>query len=1455
MNQQMNNLMGLPPPPPPPPPPTTRYITGAATGIFLPPPPPPPGTLPGHFGRAYDGRPSISIPPPPPGQPGQPAPYNPQLHAQMAAGQTMGMGPPRTISNELGATYIPSGNDPFGEGVGIPGFGPLDSALTLNSPSSWPIQHPFSDSTLNTPLDDPNLRDRVYPVNNGASNANTNSNGNNANNNNRATSIASTTLTSNIPPEMSAQWPLDTVLIWLAKHQFSQDWQETFKALNIHGAQFLELGSGINGRGSAGMMHKQVYPRLNQECNSRGFEYDPQREREEGKRMRRLIRTILNGRNIDALQLVPEHSKKETALSSAGADPADSPGTPSFNNASRRFSQTRSTTLPTPTSAPSLESQQRQAFKQMSIDNVVRHSPHASESSEAGLGLGTSPRPQQGGFVAYNSSQPKSPGSVQFGHASRNSVDSISSSAANRGSMMPTESSSSMSRPSPRSTFEFSDLDDMSSQTPASAKSKHSFWSRKKKQEEGANDSPAELESPESRFSEPKLHLNTSLNVSDTNLIRPGSSFGSQDKTGFASHSMSKRVSSVRTYVLATMDFWNYRMCDITEAETATAIRQALCANLGLGDYQNAAIHVTQLGRFEHTNPLGDQELLTQKRVKADATGSLKFFVVPNGAAAAALSTTTALTGVPAALSPGLLPPGSDEESIRRGRSTSSPPTSRINDPRASIDEQVGITSTLSNEYREEMERKGREYWEKRRNANSKESPTGPGIIGRNVDFDQPRGSPFDEKKPELFPQRKPPAPPSDPSATLTKVNSLRRPSHHSRTSNGSSDGIPTPRFPPDADNGKKARLAAPSGGIGAALVGVGRNLGAVGQLAASGARGVSPSRSVPVLNSNKSEGWNAQSPDKGSSPNGFQHRSTFPSQPSQRRKGSHASESDIRDANVRFSPPKPRPKPTPVRSNSDDDSDDGLFAIPLAKRKNNAQANAAANGHSKRPSLTVNTNNRKSKHLSVSFSSPQKAMFAEDADGSSGVSRRPPGTPRSDGWESDDRDAKLNRRKSFIEKDVWANRPPTDALLNNLDDFFPNLDLDEPVLDEGELAQSPIAEVDEPPEGGPSSSAHPPMPLGAPPIPPSRHSFLYNDGDTLGSDESTLKANDRANSVAKRSIRKSGGLGRMKSIREVARGAQEANKRFNSISRTTSTNGAAGGILRRKSTKMFNAHIVQIRPDQRGSILPQIPQDTLPKLPKRQTTFRWFKGQLIGKGTYGRVYLGMNATTGEFLAVKEVEVNPKAAQGDKQKIKEMVAALDGEIDTMQHLDHVNIVQYLGCERKETSISIFLEYISGGSIGSCLRKHGKFEETVVASFTRQILSGLSYLHREGILHRDLKADNILLDLDGTCKISDFGISKKSDNIYGNDKSNNMQGSVFWMAPEVIRSQGEGYSAKVDIWSLGCVVVEMFAGKRPWAKEEAVGAIYKIANGERPPDPEDAEIGPAAVAFMADCFQV
>ena len=585
--------------------------------------------------------------------------------------------------------------------------------------------------------------------------------------------------------------------------------------------------------------------------------------------------------------------------------------------------------------------------------------------------------------------------------------------------------------------------------------------------------------------------------------------------------------------------------------------------------------------------------------------------------------------------------------------------------------------------------------------------------------------------------------------------------------------------------------------------------------------------------------------------------------------------------------------KPAIIEQDSDEDSDDGLFARPLAKSEAKAKSDKKAaqvlgtaqsqlpgrsdSRNQPRPQVTSDSTARAQKVKSVSFAEPDRPLIPSldpsisELEGNKrlGIANMERlvsdgGLTVPDSVRSLDNKSDLRRRDSFARDDVWANRPPTEALLENLDAYFPNVDLDQPVFEDqlGSPPTSPATATDQNPmDLIPESLAqrfarsrnydYPrPMSIAEEPI--------AEESEYLGSQDSTLKSIASVNAQPR--TRQSAGLGRMKSIREVAKGANHSRRR--TIKSQTGQAGQAGtnrpgDLMRRKSTKMFGANIVQINPG-RGSRMSLIEAVAHEPPSKRHNTYRVIRGELIGKGTYGRVYLGINATTGEVLAIKQVEVNPKAAGHDKDKIKELVASLDQEIDTMQHLEHPNIVQYLGCERREYSISIFLEYISGGSIGSCLRKHGKFEEDVVRSLTRQTLEGLAYLHNAGILHRDLKADNILLDVDGTCKISDFGISKRSDNIYGNDVTNSMQGSVFWMAPEVVRSQGHGYSAKVDIWSLGCVVLEMFAGRRPWAREEAIGAIYKLGSlNQAPPIPDDvsAAISAHAVGFMLDCFQI
>jgi mitogen-activated protein kinase kinase kinase len=255
----------------------------------------------------------------------------------------------------------------------------------------------------------------------------------------------------------------------------------------------------------------------------------------------------------------------------------------------------------------------------------------------------------------------------------------------------------------------------------------------------------------------------------------------------------------------------------------------------------------------------------------------------------------------------------------------------------------------------------------------------------------------------------------------------------------------------------------------------------------------------------------------------------------------------------------------------------------------------------------------------------------------------------------------------------------------------------------------------------------------------------------------------------------------------------------------------------------------------------------------------KWMKGALIGQGSFGCVYLALHAVTGELLAVKQVETPAPGAnsQGDTRK-KSMIEALKREISLLRDLRHPNIVQYLGCSSSADYLNIFLEYVPGGSVQTILNSYGALPEPLVRSFVRQILTGLSYLHNQDIIHRDIKGANILVDNKGTIKISDFGISKKleASNILNGANNNkhrpSLQGSVFWMAPEVVKQTS--YTRKADIWSLGCLVVEMMTGSHPFPDCSQLQAIFKIGGGKAAPTiPEHAS--EAAKEFLAQTFEI
>jgi mitogen-activated protein kinase kinase kinase len=259
----------------------------------------------------------------------------------------------------------------------------------------------------------------------------------------------------------------------------------------------------------------------------------------------------------------------------------------------------------------------------------------------------------------------------------------------------------------------------------------------------------------------------------------------------------------------------------------------------------------------------------------------------------------------------------------------------------------------------------------------------------------------------------------------------------------------------------------------------------------------------------------------------------------------------------------------------------------------------------------------------------------------------------------------------------------------------------------------------------------------------------------------------------------------------------------------------------------------------------------------------KWMQGALIGQGSFGCVYLALHAVTGELLAVKQVETpSPGAAnsQIDNRK-KSMIEALKREIGLLRELKHPNIVQYLGCSSSTEYLNIFLEYVPGGSVQTMLNSYGALPEPLVRSFVRQILTGLSYLHNMDIIHRDIKGANILVDNKGTIKISDFGISKKIEasnilNGTGGAANNrhrpSLQGSVFWMAPEVVKQTS--YTRKADIWSLGCLVVEMMTGSHPFPDCSQLQAIFKIGGGKATPTVPDSASDDAK-AFLSQTFEL
>ncbi|KAM6916495.1 mitogen-activated protein kinase kinase kinase 4 isoform 1-T1 [Xenentodon cancila] len=247
-----------------------------------------------------------------------------------------------------------------------------------------------------------------------------------------------------------------------------------------------------------------------------------------------------------------------------------------------------------------------------------------------------------------------------------------------------------------------------------------------------------------------------------------------------------------------------------------------------------------------------------------------------------------------------------------------------------------------------------------------------------------------------------------------------------------------------------------------------------------------------------------------------------------------------------------------------------------------------------------------------------------------------------------------------------------------------------------------------------------------------------------------------------------------------------------------------------------------------------------------RKVTFKWQRGNKIGEGQYGKVYTCINVDTGELMAMKEIRFQPN----DHKTIKETA----DELKIFEGIKHPNLVRYFGVELHREEMYIFMEYCDEGTLEEVSRLG--LQEHVIRLYSKQITTAINVLHEHGIVHRDIKGANIFLTSAGLIKLGDFGCSVKLRNNTQTmpGEVNSTLGTAAYMAPEVItRAKGEGHGRAADIWSLGCVLIEMVTGKRPWHEyEHNFQIMYKVGMGHKPPIPE--KLSTEGKDFLCHCLE-